>query len=555
MHPKWTPGAAWLIGLFGLLAEGPAHAGPPDHRDKNGVEVLTRGPVHEAYALPADQQTAPGPLVPRQPPADVEELPPDQKPDGADVQWLPGYWSWDDERRDFVWVSGFWRVPPPDRAWVPGGWRKGGSGWQWVSGFWNPVGDPARPEARIEFLPEPPAPIEAGPTIPAPANDSVYVPGTWVYRERYLWRSGYWADYRPGWVWAPACYRWTPSGHVFIDGYWDRSLEDRGVLFPPVAIAQEVYAAPGFAYTPAYAIRPDSLYEALFVCRDRGSYYFGDYFGHDYAGAGFTPWCSGYVNVGFGAPRGFCDPLFSYYRAAHLSDSYWGGGGIGRLYADRYRGEGARPPRTLVQQNLVVNNLTNNTVINNTVINNATVVTPLRADRRMGDRTWAAVTPESRRQYAGDARQSREVGRQRQQLETQLAARGPQPSQATAGTRSGTISLPSRVVARGQAPAAQSKPDVPAGRPQATAIRSVDQRSPTQPAQPRVAAAPPAPRPTVAGRAAPSRVDPNSQAPRALSRPEANPSRINPRSSVVDQPKENRLSPSAPPRSPRPEFG
>ena len=247
MHPKWTPCAAWLIGLFGLLAEGPAHAGPPDNRDKNGVEVLTRGPVHEAYALPADQQTAPGPLVPRQPPADVEELPPDQKPDGADVQWLPGYWSWDDERRDFVWVSGFWRVPPPDRAWVPGGWRQGRGGWQWVSGFWNPVGDPARPEARIEFLPEPPAPIEAGPTIPAPANDSVYVPGTWVYRERYLWRSGYWADYRPGWVWAPACYRWTPSGHVFIDGYWDRSLEDRGVLFPPVAISQEVYAAPGFA--------------------------------------------------------------------------------------------------------------------------------------------------------------------------------------------------------------------------------------------------------------------------------------------------------------------
>ena len=44
----------------------------------------------------------------------VPELPPANKPDGPDVQWVPGYWAWDDERQDFIWVSGFWRVPPPD---------------------------------------------------------------------------------------------------------------------------------------------------------------------------------------------------------------------------------------------------------------------------------------------------------------------------------------------------------------------------------------------------------------------------------------------------------
>lgn len=33
-------------------------------------------------------------------------LPPDQKPEGDDVAWIPGYWAWDDERNDFLWVSG-----------------------------------------------------------------------------------------------------------------------------------------------------------------------------------------------------------------------------------------------------------------------------------------------------------------------------------------------------------------------------------------------------------------------------------------------------------------
>ncbi len=37
---------------------------------------------------------------------------PDQKPEGTNVQWIPGYWSWDDERKDYLWVSGFKRDVP-----------------------------------------------------------------------------------------------------------------------------------------------------------------------------------------------------------------------------------------------------------------------------------------------------------------------------------------------------------------------------------------------------------------------------------------------------------
>src|SRR5262245_17118853 len=44
-------------------------------------EVQARGPVHEAFAQPS---TAPRPgiAVPRQPPESIQEMPPDQKPEG-----------------------------------------------------------------------------------------------------------------------------------------------------------------------------------------------------------------------------------------------------------------------------------------------------------------------------------------------------------------------------------------------------------------------------------------------------------------------------------------
>lgn len=467
--------AATVLGLYGLMTGSVlAQPMPPDDKQPNGIEVLARGPVHEAFALPADQQAGPGPVAPRKPPEPIDELPPDQKPDGDNVQWCPGYWSWDDERKDFVWVSGFWRMPPPNRSWVPGGWQKAGEGWQWVGGFWGQAaqGAPgAKPEAQYDYLPEPPAPVEAGPSTPAPADDSVYVPGSWVYRDRYAWRPGYWVDHRPGWVWTPACYRWTPAGHVFVDGFWDYPLADRGVLFAPVCIAPDVYGAAGFAYTPSFVVREPCLFGALFVRRGFGSYYFGDYFGRGYAGAGFTPWCGGQLNVGFGVNRGFHDPLFNYYRAANRGNPQWGRG-IGDLYAGRFNGSVAAPPRTLIQQTTVVNSFTSNkTVVNNTTINNVQMLSPLR-DVRSADRPLAAVNTDARRQFADNARQTRDVGQQRRQIETQLMARGPEPK-GSLTPRTAKLPLTQQVVAReqpsksGTGPSPRPRLDVPSGPPRA----------------------------------------------------------------------------------------
>ena len=50
---------------------------------QDGVEVLTRGPVHEAFAETVTFDPEPGIVVPKAPPADIEEVPPEQRPEGS----------------------------------------------------------------------------------------------------------------------------------------------------------------------------------------------------------------------------------------------------------------------------------------------------------------------------------------------------------------------------------------------------------------------------------------------------------------------------------------
>src|ERR1700730_15085078 len=96
-----------LLGLFLLVPGAPAQA-PPQPAPENGgqpeVTVRAHGPVHEAFAEPGSARPPPSPIVPKRPPEPIPEVPPDEKPDGANVQWIPGYWAWDDDSADFLWV-------------------------------------------------------------------------------------------------------------------------------------------------------------------------------------------------------------------------------------------------------------------------------------------------------------------------------------------------------------------------------------------------------------------------------------------------------------------
>lgn len=384
-----------LLPLSALKAQEPA--GPSG----GAVDVLARGPVHEAYALPVDKDPQPGPVVPKEPPAAIQELPPDQRPEGDNVEWVPGYWQWDDGGGDFVWVSGLWRAAPPGRQWVPGFYQKVEGGWQWVSGYWKSAAQP-----EVQVLPPPPPPVDAVPAEPPPTADSVLVPGCWVYRDaRYLWRPGYYLDYRPGWVWVPAHYVWTPAGCVFVDGYWDLPLEQRGLLFAPVAFLRPVWREPGFCYTPSYVVSCDFLPTALFVRPRWCHYYFGDYFGDRYARLGFTPW------IDYRIGRHAYDPLYGYYRVAH-PDRAWARD-LAAVYRGRREGGLALPPHTFVEQEALVRR--------GGGVRNETVLAPLARPGRGGPKLTAVSGPE-RAQALRDVEHVRNVARQRVEVESRLAA-------------------------------------------------------------------------------------------------------------------------------------
>ena len=444
---------SWItaVGVAGLLAA-PAFA-------DDQVEVLARGPVHEAYAEPSEREPKPTPVIPKKPPEVIEELPPDQKPEGDNVQWLPGYWAWDEDKTDFVWVSGFWRVAPPNRTWVPGSWQRAGDGYQWTGGFWAEAN---AGKADIEYLPQPPAPLDAdGPTTPAPSESHTYVTGSWVYRDRYVWRPGYWIEHRPNWVWCSAHYQWTPAGYVFVDGYWDYPLASRGVLFAPAYIPPAVYTVPNYVYTPTVVVREECLYGAFFARRGFGCYYFGDYFAPRYAGLGFTAW-NGYVSASVSIGGGWCDPLFSYYRCGYRNDPFWGGG-IGNLYAGRFRGDYARPPINLVQQNTVINNITNNTTIvnKNVNVNNVQMLTSIRNQDRVGNMNLRRVSDSVVRSDAAAARDIRATAARRVEQESRLSA-ATRPGGRPQGPQRATLEVPQRptVAARPgvERPGAASRP-------------------------------------------------------------------------------------------------
>jgi len=493
----WTFRVA-MLGLAALLAvKAPAQKDEP--ATKGGVEVLARGPIHEAFAAPSQARPLPSHVVAKKPPDPIEELPPDEKPAGDHVIWIPGYWAWDDEAKNFLWVSGFWRVPPPGRQWVPGNWQPIEDGWQWTSGFWA-----AADQQEVTYLPAPPPSIDQGASTPAPDDNSTYVPGCWMYREtRYLWRPGFWLGYQPDWVWAPAQYVWTPGGYVFVDGFWDRPFERRGLLFAPILVAPALLGTP-WTYVPQYVVQPDFLMGALFVRVSYCHYYFGDYFDAGYGRSGFVPWFD--YRIG----KGSYDPNFAYYRHRY-GDPGWERNLRG-YYAGRTSGEIARPPRTLVQQNTAINNLVTNkttninvnkslnishiqnvsalvpiTKVNNTTATSLASLNPKMAGKNLAGQVLKVETvPKEQQAEARKAvAQSREVGQQRQQTEAKILASGAAPVKANDPPKAVKMQVPRTTPLAPNGPKAAPPPQPPPA-PQSPAHveKPIPPHEPPAPAKP-----------------------------------------------------------------------
>ncbi len=259
---------------------------PPAVPAQEQPEVLSRGPVHEAFAEPVNMQLQTGLVAPQQPPPNIEEIPPAERPQGSQYIWIPGYWSWDADRTGYIWVSACWRAAPPKMSWVPGYWAQTPGGWEWVAGYWAPAG-----VQNIEYLPAPPAIEDLEPAGIQTSPDTIWVPPCmyWIHGQ-YVRRAGYWLAAKPDWVWVPAHYVMTPRGYIFAEGHWDYSLDRRGVLFAPVYFPGSVYRRTAFTFSPNVVIDVGLLRVSLFAYPRYSHYYFGDYYDDAYLRIGIFPW-------------------------------------------------------------------------------------------------------------------------------------------------------------------------------------------------------------------------------------------------------------------------
>src|SRR4051812_1937162 len=84
----WSTAAAVIAIVF--VGSPTAPRADAQFEQNDTPEVLTRGPVHEAFAETIAFDPQPGIVVAKGPPQDIQEIPPDLRPDGDNVTWIPG---------------------------------------------------------------------------------------------------------------------------------------------------------------------------------------------------------------------------------------------------------------------------------------------------------------------------------------------------------------------------------------------------------------------------------------------------------------------------------
>ncbi len=149
-------------------------------------------------------------------------MPPDVKPDGQNVAWIPGYWAWDDGRQDFIWVSGIWRDTPPNHAWVAGYWAGANGGFQWTPGIWAPSN-----VEQVSALHQPPPTLENGPNVPRPDAERFFGSPARMNTSVQVGWPGYWTA-QPGSGTPDRGTLRLDSRRIFVSpGHWDYELSHR----------------------------------------------------------------------------------------------------------------------------------------------------------------------------------------------------------------------------------------------------------------------------------------------------------------------------------------
>lgn len=416
-------------------------AAPGQAAEVEDVQVLTRGPVHEAFAESVSFDPEPGMIVSTRPPDPIEELPPEQQLEGDNVTWISGYWAWDDDQNDFIWISGIWRNLPPGRQWVPGYWNEiDGGRYQWTSGYWADS-----TTSEVEYVSTaPPRNIDVGPNVDAPSENHNWIPGNWYWSDtRYVWRPGYWVPLRVNWTWVPSRYCWTRRGYVYVDGYWDYAVARRGVLFAPLYFHQHVYTRPDYYYTPSIVVALDVFSDHLFVRPRFGHYYFGDYYAPRYVESGF------YASFSWHSGRHGYDPIYAYDRWDHRGDRNWE-----RRRHDEYNyfrdNEDARPPHTWA----AMRDYREDRFNDGRNRKYASSLSGFAKDNKSGQR-FRALDDDHRKQFVSQRQEVRKFSQERRQMESRGRVAG-EESKMTAGrekrTRSPIVGREAERFAKDEAP-------------------------------------------------------------------------------------------------------
>ncbi len=303
MHSKKLIATVSLFTLGVLHTQALAQANDPPaiepaaaEASQNRVKVaaLSEGPLHEAFLSPARDQEPE--KLDSSPPPPITELPGADKPNSDNAQWINGYWEWDGTLKDFVWVSGTWRLPPPNRFWVNGYWRRDDQVWYRVRGFWSD-------EQTNQIVYHKTGPPENRPkeeVKASPGDGHFYIPGQYIPEKKdsdtVVWKPGFWTKSQPGWSWTPSQWVKQPEGWIFQEGFWDRPLEQRGTAYAPVQVAPDARNA-NTVYRPDKTIDPKRFGEVLGAIGRKDSAYDG-YPGISYTEDGTFQGYNQYGNLG-----------------------------------------------------------------------------------------------------------------------------------------------------------------------------------------------------------------------------------------------------------------
>jgi hypothetical protein len=255
------------MGTLQLKAQTPAPSG-------GGQAPPLDGPTIELEPIPADgpRATTDQPrsvpdvqtrqrraYAPKEPPAAIVERPAGARP-ARNAQWVPGYWDWDPDQHEYVWVGGSWQVPPAGSFWVNTRWVRDAAGWYRAPGFWSHRRDRAVVTTEFDATPRPSwektgPPADHPDDTPglAPGPNFFFVPGHYEPAgDQLAWRTGFWARVQPGWDWVPPRWVRRPDGWQFRKGSW---VVDPAVGGP--IISRRTTARPNPSSPPPAPIEPD----------------------------------------------------------------------------------------------------------------------------------------------------------------------------------------------------------------------------------------------------------------------------------------------------------